>query len=69
MTDTVPAALNSAACSGGHGAVSPPQRARRGGGVMWSEVGVGGLAEATFLPAHWSQEAGSVHPLGVTHIK
>lgn len=36
---------------------------------MWSEVGVGGLAEATFLPAHWSQEAGSVHPLGVTHIK
>ena len=36
---------------------------------MCSEVRVGGLAEATFLPAHWSQEAGSVHPLGVTHVK
>ena len=30
---------------------------------------MGDLAEATFLPARWRQEAGSVRPLGVTHIK
>lgn len=43
--------------------VSPPQRA------VWSEMDVGSLAEATFLPAQWRQEAGSVRPLGVTHVK